>query len=82
MFVLRAFLCPKQKIVIISGTPNCDLVAWCLHFGALGGYFGSLGAPWATLGAAGRTRGVQGLISNDFGMILEPHFDSFSGTEG
>ena len=26
--------------------------------------------------------GIQGRIFIDFGMILEPHFDSFCGTEG
>ena len=56
--------------------------AWCLYFGTLGRYFGILGASWATLRAAGRTRGIQGRIFIDFGMILEPHFDCFSDTDG
>ena len=66
--VLKAILCPKKKMVIIFGAPNCDL-GGLLH----------PGRPWEQ--QEGHV-GIQGRIFSDFGMILGPHFESFSGTEG
>ena len=62
-------------MLVIVGARICDL-------DNLGDHFGTLGAPWATLGAAGSTMGIQARILINFGMALQPYFDSFTGTEG
>jgi len=47
--------------------------------GAILASWGHPGRPWEQ--QEGHV-GIQGRIFSDFGMILGPHFESFSGTEG
>ena len=62
---------------VISGAQN-----WCLQFGTFRDHFGTLGAPGRPWEQQEGHVGIQGLIFNDFGIILGTRFESFSGTEG
>ena len=82
VFFLRAFLCPKQKIVGIHGVPNCDLGELVPPFWHPWDLFWRLEGTLGDLGGSKKDNGDPGSTFIDFGMVLEAHFGSFSGTEG
>ena len=68
----KSFLVPKTMI----------WEAWCFHFGILGAILASWGHPGRPCEQQEGHVGIHGRIFSDFGVILGPHFESFSGAEG
>ena len=61
VFVLRAFLSPKQKIVGIFSAPNCDLEGLVPPFWHLWELFWRLGGTLGDLGSSRKDNGDPGL---------------------
>ena len=80
--VLKAFLCPRQKIVVIFGARDCDLGGLVLPFWHRRRRVWHLGGTLSDLGSSRKDTGVSRVAFIDLGLILVPHFESFSGTEG